>query len=99
MVKLLMNWDIRRGQEKAYFEFQVKEFLPALMKLGLRPQENWYTVYGHGPQILAGAVADDLETMQQILAGEEWQKLLNQLGAYVTNYRQRIVRNSRRFQI
>ena len=37
--------------------------------------------------------------MQEILDREEWQKLLNQLGAFVTNYRQRIVRYSNRFQI
>ena len=47
------------------------------MRLGLQPTEAWYTVYGEGPQILTGAVAEDMETMRRILAGDDWRQLVS----------------------
>jgi len=99
MIKLLMSWDIKSGQEAAYFEFVVKEFLPGQMKLGLQPTEAWYTVVGEGPQMLTGAVTDDLDTMQSILRSDEWGNLMERLAAYVVNYNQKIVLASGRFQM
>lgn len=99
MVKLLMSWDIRPGQESEYFEFVVREFAPGIMRLGIKPTEAWYTVYGNGPQILTGGVADDLQTMQQILITDEWKELLEKLMGYVTNFRHKIVAATGRFQL
>jgi hypothetical protein len=99
MVKLLMSWDIRPGQESEYFEFIVREFAPGIMRLGIQPTEAWYTVYGDGPQILTGGVAEDLQTVQQILAGDEWKELQDKLMGYVTDYRQKIVAATGRFQL
>lgn len=99
MIKLLTTWDIKPGRESEYFEFTVKEFAPGVMRLGLRPTEAWYTVYGEDPQILMGFVTDDLSTMQQIIDSSEWQKLHQNLLDYVTDYRQKIVRATSRFQL
>ncbi len=99
MVKLLMSWDIKPGSESDYFEFVVREFAPGIMKMGVQPTEAWYTVFGDGPQILTGAVAEDLQTMQEILASEEWQKLKGKLFEYVTNFDFKIVRATGRFQL
>lgn len=99
MVKLLMKWDIKTGHEQPYFEFVMQEFAPGLMRLGLQPTEAWYTVYGKGPQILTGVVTDDLETMRSILDSKEWRELHQRLLAYVTNYDQKIVRATGRFQL
>jgi hypothetical protein len=99
MFKLLMNWDIKRGQEASYFEFAVQELAPSLAKMGLHLTEAWYTVYGEGPQILVGGVTDDLETMQQILESDEWQSLHEKLLDFVVNYSHKIVRASNRFQM
>jgi hypothetical protein len=99
MVKLLMSWDIRPGQESEYFEFIVREFAPGIMRLGIQPTEAWYTVYGNGPQILTGVVAEDLGTMKKILITEEWKELHNKLMAYVTNFRHKIVEATGRFQL
>jgi hypothetical protein len=99
MVKLLMTWNIKPGSESDYFEFVVREFAPGIMKMGVQPTEAWYTVFGDGPQILTGAVAEDLETMQEILASEEWQKLKGKLFEYVTNFDFKIVRATGRFQL
>jgi hypothetical protein len=99
MVKLLMTWDIKPGRESEYFEFIVREFAPRIMKLGIQPTEAWYTVYGSGPQILTGVVSEDLATMRQILSGDEWAELLNELMHFVTNFHQKIVAATGRFQL
>lgn len=99
MIKLLMTWNIKSGSEGEYFEFVLREFAPGIMRLGLRPTETWYTYYGDCPHILTGAVTDDLETMQGILKSAEWQSLYDRLQRYITDYRQKIVRATNRFQL
>jgi hypothetical protein len=99
MVKILMSWDIKPGAESDYFEFIVREFAPGIMKLGIQPTEAWYTVFGDGPQILTGAVAEDLSTMQTILASGDWKKLQDKLFEYVINFNFKIVRATGRFQL
>jgi len=99
MVKLLMSWDIKPGSETEYFEFIVKEFAPGMMKLGMQPTEAWYTLFGSGPQILQGSVAEDLAAMKSILLSSEWQDLQRRLFEFVTNFDSKIVRASNRFQL
>jgi hypothetical protein len=99
MVKLLMSWDIRPGQETDYFEFIVREFAPGIMQLGLQPTEAWYTVFGEGPQMLTGGVAEDINTMNRILSSSEWLELKEKLLAYVVNFQYKIVPASSRFQL
>ncbi len=99
MMKLLMSWNIRSGREAEYFEFVVKEFAPGLTRLGLQPTEAWYTVYGNCPQILTGSVAEDMPTMQRILASNEWQELRERLEEYVTDYQHKIIRATGTFQL
>ena len=85
MIKLLMSWDIREGRESEYFEFVVRDYAPSLTRLGIQPTEAWYTIYGDGPQILTGAVTEDLQAMQDLLSSEEWAELRENLMKYVTN--------------
>ena len=99
MVKLLMSWDIKPGRESEYFEFVVREYAPSMIRLGLQPTEAWYTIYGDGPQMLTGAVTDDIETMTEILNSEGWSKLRDSLMEFVTNFKQKLVRATGRFQL
>jgi len=99
MIKLLMSWDIKPGHEHAYFEFAVQELAPSMTKIGLHLTDAWYTVYGQGPQILVGGVTEDLESMQGILEGDEWQELREKLMKYVTNYSHKVVPAKSRFQM
>lgn len=98
-MKLLMSWDIKPGQEAAYFEFAVQELAPSLTQMGLQLTDAWYTVYGEGPQILFGSVTDDLEAMQKVLTGDEWQSLHEKLQRFVTNYSHKVIPASNRFQL
>jgi hypothetical protein len=99
MVKLLMSWDIRSGQEGEYFEFIVQEFGPGLAKLGVKPSDAWYTTYGDDPQILTGGVAEDLETVNRVLGSVEWRRLKRKLLTFVNNYQQKVIPASGRFQL
>jgi hypothetical protein len=99
MVKLLMNWDIKSGHEQSYFEFVMQEFAPGLVRLGLQPTEAWYTIYGHGPQMLTGAVTNDIETMRNILSSDDWSQLRERLLEHVHNFSQKVVQASGRFQL
>ncbi len=98
-VKLLMNWDIRPGQEQTYFEFAMQTFAPALMKMGWQPTEAWYTLYGDGPQIMTAGVTESPEEMREILDSEEWEDLKDQLLEYVTNFQYKVIPATGRFQM
>jgi hypothetical protein len=93
-VKLIMNWDIKEGRDQEYFEFKVREWIPGIQDLGLRPSGAWYTSYSREecPQILTEVVAKDLPTMQEILETDEWYSLHEKLLQFVDNYEQKIVR-------
>ncbi|MBZ0296356.1 MAG: hypothetical protein K8L99_27595 [Anaerolineae bacterium] len=93
-VKLIMNWDIKPGRDQEYFEFKVREWIPGITELGLKPSGAWYTAYSRDktPQILTEVVAKDLPTMQEILDTEDWYNLFERLLDYVDNYEQKIVR-------
>ncbi len=99
MFKLLMSWNIRPGHEDEYFEFVMREFGPGLIKLGVRPTDAWYTQYGDHPQILQGGIAEDLDSLQRVLASDEWSKMKSKLLRHVTDYSQKIVRASGGFQL
>ena len=99
MIKLLMSWDIKPGMDAEYFEFIVREFAPGITHLGLQPTEAWFTIYGEGPQVVAGGIAESYQTMQGILNSGEWQALHDRLSEYVDDYRHKIVRSSGSLQI
>ena len=94
-----MSWDIKPGREAEFFEFQMREWVPGLQKLGLEPTDAWYTMYGTSPQIMIGGTAKNLLTMRQILETEEWQALKSQLLALVDNYDQKVVKATGGFQL
>jgi hypothetical protein len=74
------------------------EFVPALEHLGLQMSEAWHTAYGSYPLRLAGFLASDRETLDRIMASQEYQDLETQLLEYVENYSRRIVPLRRSFQ-
>ncbi|MCL6510058.1 MAG: hypothetical protein K6U78_05180 [Anaerolineae bacterium] len=91
MVRLVFSWNIKSDAEPSYFEFVVQEFAPKIIKMGIRPTEVWYTVYGEGPQIIMPAIAADRESLQQVLSSEEWLELIDRLNTFVTDYQLRIL--------
>ena len=91
MVKLVMSDHIKPDEETAYFEFVVQDFVPHIMRMGIRPTEAWYTVYGEGPQIITSGLAADKESLLLTMQSDDWKQLIEKLGAFVTDFRSRIV--------
>jgi len=98
-VKLLMTWDIMPGREQDYFEFVVREFLPAMQNMGLEPSDAWFTVFGSQPQIMVAAQMESQETMEKLLRTPEWTGLTARLLDYVVNFQQKIVEARSGFQM
>ena len=100
-VKLLMNWDIKPGLDQEYFEFVMREWVPNTTKLGLTPIEAWYSVYTDSdiPKIMAGAIAEDDESMRRIITSADWTDLQAKLMEYVENYSHKIVRVTGDYQL
>lgn len=99
MFKLLLSWDIKPGRDQEYFEFIVREFAPGITKLGLKPTEAWFAVYGDCPQILMEGITEDLDTMRALLKSDTWEQLYEKLLTYVDGYEQKIVRANAGFQL
>ena len=74
LAKLIMTWDIVPGQEQEYFDFNAREFVPRLMKLGLRPMDSWFRLYGEVPQIVVGWVSEDPEIIRKAFKVAETEK-------------------------
>ena len=98
-VKVLMTWNIQNNKDREYFEFLVKQFLPGMQRLGLRPTDAWFTAYGEGPQVLAAALVPSYEAARRILASAMWKHLETRLKDYVTDYHYKIVPAREGFQL
>jgi len=98
-VKLIMTWDIQPGREQDYFEFVVREYLPALEQMGLEPSDAWFTMYGNQPQVMATAQSKTLQAMQRALKSSAWDSLIRRLSDYVDNFEYKIVEARPGFQL
>jgi len=96
--KLIMTWDILPEREQEYFEFVVREFLPAVQKLGFKLSDAWVTVYGEYPQILVGAVLPTISRVAETIRSKKWQSLENKLFDFVSDYEAKIVEAKSSFQ-
>jgi len=98
-VKLIMTWDILPGREQDYFEFVVRDFIPGLQKLGMDPNDAWFTMYGDQPQIMTSAQMGSISSLQSILDSQDWDGLTRQLLDYVENFNYKIVQARSGFQL
>lgn len=98
-VKLIMTWDILPGREQDYFEFVVRDFIPGLQRLGMDPNDAWFTMYGNQPQIMTSAQMGSISSLQGILDSKDWEGLTSQLLDYVENFHYKIVQARSGFQL
>lgn len=97
-VKLLMTWDISPGREQAYFEFNAKEFVPRLMRMGLKPTDSWFTLFGDAPQVSVGWVSEDRLLVHSAVKSEEWERLQSELTGLIDNFTYKVVPAGAHFQ-
>ena len=94
MANAVMSWNIKAQDNSEYFEFVVQDLLPSLMKIGLRPTQAWFTMWGNGPQIITTleSVDGDLDSLKEALQSDEWRDIRERLMGHVKEFKQRIVR-------
>ena len=98
-VKLLMTWDILPGREQEYFEFVVRDFIPGIQRLGMEPNDAWFTMYGNQPQILAAFQMPTVAALERTMASDEWQTLNQRLLDYVDHLDYKVVPARNGFQL
>lgn len=97
-VKMLLTYDPLPERREAYFHYVLGEFVPGLEQMGLKMSEVWHTAYGEYPLRLAGFVAANRVTMDEVLTSEQFQEFETRLQEFVANYRRRVVPYHGRFQ-
>ena len=98
-LKLLISYEINVEDAREYYEFALGQYIPSMQSMGLELSEAWHTAYGNYPNRLLGFVARDEETMWDVLNGETWSELNDQLLDYVTDLDYKVIRYSLGFQI
>lgn len=91
-VKLILTYDIRPEVQDSYFQFMLGELVPAVQSAGLHMSGAWHTAYGNYPVRLVEFIADDYETLRDVLDGPLWDDLESRLQEYVTDYTKKVVR-------
>lgn len=85
-VKVVLTWNLKRGNEQAYFEFVLGEYLAKVNQLGLVLTDAWLTAYGDHPQMLVGGTMATLTKARHLFESSEWIDLENELLDYVDDY-------------
>lgn len=96
--RLLMRYDIRPELYDAYYQYLVKEFVPALQSMELYMSGVWHTAYGPYPARQLEFVADNLDTLREVFHSERWEELENRLKSFTLRYERKLVRYRNRFQ-
>lgn len=101
--KLMLYYDLATPDAEDYFQFVMSEMVPALQDMGLYLFRAFQTIPGHvdGEHRLRQVeyVAEELDTIQEILRSARWCELEAKLQRYVTNYSRKVVRFRQGFQL
>lgn len=88
MSLLALAWDIRDPDSRPYLDFIRYRYLPMLSYLGMTRREVLFRLAGEAPEIFSILEASSEQALQSVLHSDEWRRLIDELGRYVTNYRQ-----------
>jgi hypothetical protein len=95
---IVMTYDLDPLQEEDFYRFALGEFVPSMQNMGLYLVRAWHTAYGAYPLRQSEFVAENLETVREALASEDFKALEDKLLSFVTNYDRRVVQFSDGFQ-
>jgi hypothetical protein len=96
--KMIVSYDVATPMQENYYQFVIGELVPAMQEMGVYMTEAWHTAYGEYPLRMAAFVAEDLETIQDMLDSDRWQTLETELRSYVRNFQMRIIEYRQGFQ-
>ncbi len=88
------------GTEKEYTDFLISEYIPALMKLGIRVKAEWQVLIGTGLRLLLEGVTASLVDIAQAIMTDKFRVLRRQLlSNYAVNYSSRILAPTGRVEV
>lgn len=101
-VSLIMTWNLKPDIEQEYFEFVVRDWVPATTRLGLQTVAAWYTSYRSDPtvpMIRVEGITESLDEMRRVLQHPEWHALQSRLDEFVEDYSQKVLYTNGEFQL
>lgn len=98
-IKLLLSYDMRPEAGQEYYQFVLGRYIPLMQQMGLQMSEAWSTQYGNGPDRMVGFVAPNEKVVFDLLEGETWRALNDQLFEYVSNFSYKVIPYREGFQI
>jgi hypothetical protein len=96
--KLLLSYDVKPDNVQAYYQFVLGRYIPVMQALGLEMSEAWHTAYGNWPNRLIGFVARDEKSVNELVSGDTWAELNEQLEEYVSEFHYKVVPYEEGFQ-
>lgn len=97
--KLLLSYDVRPENVQEYYRFMLGRYVPVMQAMGLEMSDAWHTAYGDQPNRLVGFVAQDEETMADVLDNETWTSLNQELQRFVVDFSYKVIPYEEGFQI
>lgn len=101
--KLMLFYDLVGHETDAYYQFIMTEMIPALHENGLFIFRAFHTIPGpeSGDHQMRQVefVAQDLETVRDVLNSDMWAKFEERLRQHATNYSRKIVHFRQGFQL
>lgn len=93
-------YKLLQGTEEEYTKFLNNEYIPKLMKLGIRIKAEWQVIIGSGPRILLEGVAKSIVDIAQAIMTDKFRVLRRQLlSNYAVNYSSRILAPTGRVEV
>ncbi len=97
--KLLLTYNIKLEYSQPYFRFMLGRYVPLMAEIGLEMSDAWHTGYGEHPDRLIGFIARDEQTLRELMDGETWAALNEELQRFVTDLTYKVVPYREGFQL
>lgn len=91
LVKFNQYWTIIPETNIEYRDFIIKDFIPAINKLGIHTVAGWSVLVGSYSEIIFEGVSGDLDLVEKALKNPKYKKLNDDLLNYVKNYKTKIL--------
>ncbi len=98
-LKLLISYNVDLDDAQGYYEFVLGKYIPEMQGMGLEMSEAWHTAFGEYPNRLIGFVSQDGDILRDVLEGETWEELTEELSNHVTELDYKVIPYKLGFQI
>lgn len=98
-LKLLITYNIDLDDTQGYYEFVLGRYIPEMQGMGLAMSDAWHTAFGEYPNRLIGFISPDSDVLRDVLGGETWEELTDELSNYVTELDYKVIPYKLGFQI